>query len=522
MLLVSSLFLTGCSETLVLENDSLSVETPVIEYTEGVVYPLADKPISRSTELGSDWENVEKVVLPSGLSVAAPWANYASGDVPVDVMRDIKKEDGWELIAHTMTPDNEQGHNYLVFHNYTTGILKVFYYLENYQTNNMGIWHLQFDGGSQKYLNFADQVADPICYDSDRSSIDVTNLTEKTSKGFSAGWNCFQVELAYDPSPLCSSLRISAINYNVQNMNLGGEYDSATNGMLISKSTSNPFSSMVAGIANLTGKSAEKWYNNKFKKNITENNSRVAISGIVSSGAKLLVNSLVSRFKKETTTTQDIQLKTHGTINLTGTINMENPSPIKSIVLNTRPLGALGAWNLSSWPVAYIYHHGPFDHVEGENYFYRVKDSYNDCSVVMNPKFESKIVQNDTSCDLIEYKKGVPACKYNDYNFDRGVLGKSMQEYGFVGGKVLCDDDDLKLVHITSFTSSYINIKMDKYIPTLGGIPMECDMNRFEVSCGYGSPSRFMRVAIDNEISISNKSNVVTSVKTFLPKYEWY
>jgi len=172
---------------------------------------LVDKSIARSGTLESNWEMIEKVTLPSGISVATPWANYASGDIPVDVMRDIKAEDGWELIAHTMTPNNEQGHNYLIFHNFTTGILKVFYYLENYQTNNMGIWRLQFDGGVQKYFNFADQVADPICYDGDRTSIDVTNFTEKASKGFSVGWNCFQVELSYDPLPLCTSLRISAI-----------------------------------------------------------------------------------------------------------------------------------------------------------------------------------------------------------------------------------------------------------------------------------------------------------------------
>ncbi len=522
VLLAGILFLTGCSEELVLENESLPIAKQSAEYTAGVVYPLVDEPISRSAVLESDWETIDKVTLSSGITVVTPWANYASGDIPVDVMRDIKKEDGWELIAHTMTSNNDQGQNYLIFHNYTTGILKVFYYLENYQTNNMGIWRLQFDGGKQKYLNFADQVADPVCYDSGRTSIDVTNLTEKTSKGFSTGWNCFQVELAYDPSPLCSSLRISAVTYNVQNINLGGEYDSATNGMLISKSSSNPFSSMVNGVANLTGKSAEKWYNNKFGKNLTENNSRVAVAGIVAAGAKLLLNSLVSRFNKETTTTQDIQLKTHGTINLNGSLVMENPSPIKSITLKTNSLGALGAWNLETWPVTYVYHHASLHHIEGENYFYKVRNSYNYCSVIMNPKLENKIMNSNTNCELIEYSKGAPACKYNDYNFDRGVLGKSMQQYGSIDTEILYDGDDVKLAYVKSFTSSYINIKMDKYIPSLGGIPQECDMNRYEISSGYGSFSRFMRVAIDNEIAVGNKSNVITSVKTFLPKYEWY
>lgn len=523
VLLSSVLFLMSCSEEFVLEDNSLNepVFDSSVKYTKGVVYPLANKSITRSSTLESNWEMVEKVTLPSGISVNTPWANYASGDIPVDVMRDIKLEDGWELIAHTMTPDNEQGHNYLIFHNFTTGILKVFYYLENYQTNNMGIWHLQFDGGTQKYFNFADQVADPICHDGARTSIDITNLTEKSSKGFSAGWNCFQVELAYDPLPLCSSLRISAINYNVQNMNLGGEYNSATNGLLISKSTSNPFSSMVNGVANLTGNSAEKWYNNKFGKNLTESNSRGIIAGVVAAGAKLLLNSLVSRFKKETTTTQDIQLKTHGTINLNGTISMENPSPIKSITLNTGSLGDLGAWNLETWPVTAVYHHAFLHHIEGDNYFYKVKSSRNYCAIVTNPKFKKNLINRKTSCSLIEYTKGAPECSYNNSHFDRGVLGKLGPDYMITIGELLHEDSSVKLFYRGDVTSSYINIKMNNYIPSLGGIPQECDMNRFEVSCGYGNINRFMRVAIDSEIAIGNKYNIITNVKTFLPRYEW-
>lgn len=528
VLLAGVLFLMSCSEEFALEDNSLneSVFDSSVKYTEGVVYPLTDKPLTRSVTIDSNWEQIEKVTLPSGISVNTPWANYASGDIPVDVMRDIKLEDGWELIAHTMTPSNESGQNYLVFHNYTTGILKVFYYLENYQTNNMGIWHLQFDGGTQKYFNFADQVADPICHDGVRTSIDITNLTEKSSKGFSAGWNCFQVELAYDPLPLCSSLRISAINYNVQNMDLGGEYNSATNGLLISKSTSNPFSSMVNGVANLTGNSAEKWYNNKFGKNLTESNSRGIIAGVVAAGAKLLLNSLVSRFKKETTTTQEIQLKTHGTINLSGTINMENPSPVKSITLNTSLLGKLGAWNLETWPSALIYPHGYLNHISGEDYYYRTSWSTNKCSIVMNPKLQAKLVNNSVQCDLINYTNGAPECIYNNETFNRGEIG------GKEGSQILYSDnesyellfsDEQIVMGHYKLLKLLIPIKMDKYIPSLGGVPKECDLLRYDVKVGLYASTRgcFMRVAPSFSISINNKQYNVDNVKTFLPTFGW-
>ena len=60
VLLAGILFLTGCSEELVLENESLPIVKQSAEYTAGVVYPLVDEPISRSAVLESDWETIDK------------------------------------------------------------------------------------------------------------------------------------------------------------------------------------------------------------------------------------------------------------------------------------------------------------------------------------------------------------------------------------------------------------------------------------------------------------------------------
>lgn len=527
LLTIALLTFTCCTDNGELNSipDEIAKETMdefSMEY-KGVVYPLMVKSsISRAETFESNWENFERITLASGTSVFTPWANGASGDIPADIMKDIHANEGWELIAHTMGVQGEKGSNYLVFHNYTTGILKVFYYLEDYQTNNMGMWTLQFSGGKQKYLNFSEQVADPICYDNGRDAISVNNLTEKSSKGFSAGWNCFQTELAYDPAPLCTTMRISANNYNIQTMELSGEYNSSTEGMLISHSTSNPFSGAASGVANLVGKSADNWFKSKFGKNIGDNvESRSIIAGIIGAGTKRLLNSVVSRFNKQKNTIQDIQLKTHGTININGTLAMDNPSPVKSVTLDMKRLGDLGAWNVASWPIVRIYGHGFLDHIEGDDYFYRVKDSWNECTAVINPKLKKKIIKMGLPCHLIEYRKGAPVCIYNNRSFDRGEVG-NLLDYAGIGGTLLHEDENVSLYWRRNFENECLIIKMNDYIPSLGGVPQECDMFRFKISSGFGNYHRFMRATLDCTVSINGEENSIISTKTFIPKYEWH
>lgn len=524
--IIALLVFAGCTDNNELLSNSNesgleSINDSSIEI-DGVVYAMKAKGIaSRAESLITNWENFERITLASGTSVLTPWANGASGDIPADVMRDIHANDGWELLAHTMGDKGERGSNYLIFHNYVTGVLKVFYYLEDYQTNNMGIWTLQFDGGTQKFLNFSEQVADPLCYNNSRNAISVTNLTEKSSKGFSAGWNCFQAELAYDPAPLCTTMRISANNYNVQSVDLSGEYNSATEGMLISHSTSNPFSQAASGIANLVGKSADNWFKSKFGKNITGNTeSRGVLGGIIGAGAKLLLNSLVSRFDKQENTVQDIQLKTHGTIAMKGSIAMDNPSPVKSVTLQMNALGSLGAWNIENWPIVKVYQHGYLDHISGDDYYYRVTDSWNYCSVIMNPKLKAKAVRVESPCNLIEYRAGAPKCAYNDSSFDRGDVGKMVEHLGGMG-TLLHEDDNVSMYLRKSLNGSFIVIKMNNYIPSLGGVPQESDMFHFDIESGFGNPNRFMKISLDCDISINGKQNSITNTKTFLPKYEW-
>ena len=82
---------------------------------------------------------------------------------------------------------------------YCTGILKIFYYLEPNSSNlqNTAIWKLHFEN-PQSFLAFTSEYA-RLSSDKSVRDIYLSNITKDDSKGYTVGWNCFQVELAYDP-----------------------------------------------------------------------------------------------------------------------------------------------------------------------------------------------------------------------------------------------------------------------------------------------------------------------------------
>ena len=68
------------------------------------------------------------------------------------------------------------------------------------------------------------------------------------------GWNCFQVELAYDPDFTEGSLQIIPMSMTTSSIKLDGNLNSKTKGTVISTTTSNPLNGVVKGVASLVGK----------------------------------------------------------------------------------------------------------------------------------------------------------------------------------------------------------------------------------------------------------------------------
>ena len=256
---------------------------------ELVAYPKSDAGRSRSGQL--NWEEWEKVTLSSGNHVNTPWnTTQSTTAIPYDIRMDIKSVDGWELIAHTVNGYGDLGVNYLIFHNKYTGVLKVFYYLEPEQANlqNTAMWKLHFEI-PQSCLAFSDVYAE-LSTRKDIYDIYVGNISNDDSKGYTVGWNCFQTELAYDPNLKGGTLQIIPHSCTTSTIELDGDFESTTEGLILSSTTYNKGDKIVKSVAKYAGDKAEKWV----EKAIESEKVFKEIKSLIVKGAGSLVSSGVS------------------------------------------------------------------------------------------------------------------------------------------------------------------------------------------------------------------------------------
>ena len=378
--------------------DSL-LETPVdpIEEPGLIAYPRKNNlgNMTRNESMASDWESWETVTLASGDSVFVPWVDTSSSDIPKEIRTDIKATDGWDLIVHTVNGHGERGLNYLIFHNKFTGILKAFYYLEQSgaQLQNTAIWKIHFES-PQSLLAFASDYAGDATKDSP-SDLYLGNITNNSAKGYSVGWNCFQFELAYDPDFLTGSLQFIPESMTTANITLEGDFESETSGLIISITNSNPLSGAVEGVAKMGGSAAEKWVakqvaDGAFKKigSLLEG----GVKGIVKTGVSKLLGSFIGGFNSAKETTQQVQLKTNGTVKLKGNItSMQSGmlAPI-SFSISKENVGTLGAWGAVKKPVIYLHPLATYEEKDEPNefsYIYELEGLNGaDIKTIINPE----------------------------------------------------------------------------------------------------------------------------------------
>lgn len=397
LFLFSAIFLfIACSSPDLEENRSASSEVHS-ELTPNVVYPLRNSSRAGTQETGF-WESWEQVKLPSGKpAVYTPWNKKNASVIPQDIREDIKYSNGWRLIAYTIGGPNEEVKgddflNYMLFYNRYTGILKVFYYLESSSMQNTGMWKLHFET-PQSLLAFSDQYA-TISSDKTKSDVYVSNITNNDTKAFENGWNCFQVELAYDPSFTEGSLQLIPMSINTSSIEIEGKAISETKGMIIS-TTSNPLSGIVKAVATGAGKDAEKYVGSLISDGKFKNIKNLVMSGagtIVSSGVSSLLGSFVGGFLKSGQTTLSVQLHTDTQINLKGSITTISSGLVKplTISLSVKDVGRLGVWCLTKEPffnlLPYVRYKGKW--YSQDWYAYEIQtlpDLLNFDKVVLNP-----------------------------------------------------------------------------------------------------------------------------------------
>lgn len=117
---IITISLSGCSddnELLVMDNYSESKE------------PCDQNSLTRSSlTLESDWEKMDYVTRPNGKNEMLPWNIRANTPVDHAVLSDMKKEDGWVMLSHSLyEPEFSNAPiDYIALYNQATGDLKVY------------------------------------------------------------------------------------------------------------------------------------------------------------------------------------------------------------------------------------------------------------------------------------------------------------------------------------------------------------------------------------------------------------
>lgn len=547
-----ALLTSSCCEDDDLSGTTVSAHAGNEDWEKGYVYPLAEgfgnRPVTRSTSFETDWENETFVTTASGQRVRVPWApDYTSTEMPVEIAKDVKKADGWKLIFHTFTSEADAYLNYLIFHNQLTGLLKIFYYSEG-QTlgSNNGIWELEFQNCTQRMLNFTDAIADPLTYGSDRKHVYLTNITSNQSKGFVSGWNCCQTELAYDPGFTGGYLRIGGHNLQTTVVDVSGQYNSVSNGLIISESTTNPLNAGIKGAANLAGQSAEDWIKQKVSdgKIVDPEPATRSIggllAGIAGEGVKFIVNkglhkvfsSFIGKFDRTSTTTQKLQLRTEGSISLAGTLVATNSSVVKGITIDFSPnkVGRVGAWSLADSPTLYFHPLGDFtmENYMGPSgeYTYRFRGmTKSDYTINVNPDLQSHLVRKWATVEVISYSwKNVPQIPH-EATFDFGSIGgakgsanisQTLKSENLLYGRYLVDGSiytaDLTPGVYTRINPGEVNGNpiAHAFIPKL-----------ITYEDHYFQKNNFVRLTTFFAVTINGKTDTIVNMKTFVPKMEW-
>lgn len=347
-LLCSSLFFGGC------EQADLLIDT-----TDATAAVFTQSTISENVT----WDACSECRLPSGEVRALPWSVQTETTIPDDIRTDVKADDYWIILDTTVDiigysgkiSNASSGINYILLYNTRSGMLKGFYYAETMIDNNYGYWQLSTSSPT-KLFNFASYFAEAMDGESPQI-VNISNVTRNgITAGFTLGWNCFMLELAYDPDSYKQLLNIDAFALNKGKITLSGAYQSTSTGMIVTSLGAGR--SKMDGVASGIGSAAKKWLLEHTKedkgavkiigKGVSEAVGQ-GIKGLISTGLYKIFGSVMGTSK----TAVDLNFTTNGKTQIEGeVINAASGMihPFTGLKLGSEDLN-LGLWNLSSAPV---------------------------------------------------------------------------------------------------------------------------------------------------------------------------
>lgn len=361
VLILSNIVMLSCT------NQDLDIEPQKSSETRAIVNPTLGTSSKSNPNLYNDWENITTIYLNGGKTVNAPWVIQGGNtmNIPDNVRIDIKKENGWSMLGHTITESTSAEPNYMIFYHKKTGILKGFYFSDTQKENENFNWILEADKPSSiipSNTKEANLTNSPVQYSS-TSNILKSSVTS-SSGALRYGWNCFTFELPYGQIHTNPIVHIDGYNILVSNAKLNGTFAGEVVVPSVSSSNSlDPWVKYWGTVSNLSSaiSSFDKLINppskeNSSKENHIEQRSALGVIGIVSTAVSV-VSGLLGAASSFTSKNQTVinRYKLGGDIELTGSI-ISNLRPNLAISLNNIDIKALnnneelGVWGLKESP----------------------------------------------------------------------------------------------------------------------------------------------------------------------------
>jgi hypothetical protein len=299
-----------------------------------------DSSISNPT-LHSNWENVDTIYLNGGGQIDAPWIVKGgnSMNIPENYRTDIKKEDGWIMLSHTLLSQSSSEPNYILLYNPNRGIVKGFYYnLENIK-NQSFIWVMEATNPTSIFPSNT-LIQNPL--NTTNSYATTSNIVESSQFSFGAlnqGWNAFSFELPYGTTNNAPIIAIKGYNNESSTVTLSGTYSGEVI-IPITSTQSSSASSIVSAIKTALSAVASS------DPVLSSINQAVSVASSILGSTSL--------FKSKTSIT-NIRATSSGKINLTGSSFTEFGGTATSIndidIKKLNNSNELGLWSLNSNPV---------------------------------------------------------------------------------------------------------------------------------------------------------------------------
>lgn len=523
-------------------NDEFSeYNNTLINSPECIVYPMKLSQ-SRASSFETDWENMNQVTISESECINLPWGDIKDANMPYTFVMDIKKEDGWKMLFHTLTPEAESNMRYIALYNQRTGLLKVLYYLKTDAfANNSGAWELDFTT-PRPYFNHTLELAVP----QNTENVNYwgcSNAVKQGHKPFKLGWNGFQVQLAYVPN-ITSDYTLDIDSHCMNNIeaNLLGSTQSYTQGTILTHGSTNPFTALTGDLASTFGQEAKDFLESKLDSgevkgnNETGTRSASLIAGIggnvVKYGLNKIFSKLTASFSQPTTTRSDVELTTKGEFSITGNLSFNSNSPARSLRANFSKnyVGELGVWNLANQPIIYIDPRA--DHVPNtmdnqyKEYTYQMRGiSRYAYDLRINPELTPYIKDQWVDIDLVRYYHASDRPQIPNI-FTFGTLGSIY--YGFGGGYYTTD----KLIYkehmgagsmYDEFLDNYTFYSRMSLYNTYGGplpIVFAPNVESYENKT-FNSTNLFMKFSLYLVTEFEGKRDTTVSTRTFVPQIEW-